>query len=138
MIEMNHDLSLFVHVLSPWEIWEKPFLQPFIPLPKNVIWYYTFNKIIKEQRLYQVPKYEGLFRGMIFKNRFIKEIKFPFFLKKSYTKAVEVKSERTKPSANKFGAKGTKQNATPSQVDIYLKALVKDLLQIIPFVKIWK
>ena len=32
-------------------------------------------------------------------------------------KAVEVKNERTKASTTKFGAKGTKQSATPGQVN---------------------
>jgi hypothetical protein len=34
----------------------------------------------------------------------------------SYNKAVEVKNERTKASATKYGPKGGKQSVTPAQV----------------------
>ncbi len=51
------------------------------------------------------------------------------YLKKSYLKAVEVKNERTKASANKSGPKGTRQNATAAQEVLFFKQ--KKFFQII-------
>lgn len=41
------------------------------------------------------------------------------YLSQGYTKAIEAKKSRAKTSNTSYGAKGTKQMATPAQVSVY-------------------